>query len=86
MCDIRPCASAGIAQQTSLGSVNHPDAEVQPYVVADPADSQHLVAVFQQDRWSDSGDNGTITDVSENGGKSWTLATSMYVGVCPRGT
>ena len=79
-----PCA--GIAQQTSLGNINHLSAEVEPYVVADPADSQHLVVVFQQDRWNDGGDNRTITDVSENGGKSWTLATSMYPGVCPGGT
>ena len=39
-----------IAQQTSLGSVNYPDAEVEPYVVADPANPEHLVATFQQDR------------------------------------
>jgi hypothetical protein len=66
-----------IAQQTALGSTNFPDAEVEPYVVADPANPEHLVAAFQQDRWNDGGDNGNITDVSDNGGKSWTLATSQ---------
>jgi hypothetical protein len=66
-----------IAQQTTLGSVNFPGAEVEPYVVADPVDPEHLVANFQQDRWSDGGDNGNITDVSDNGGKSWTLATTQ---------
>jgi hypothetical protein len=66
-----------IAQQTALGSVNYPDAEVEPYVVADPANPQHLVATFQQDRWNDGGDNGNITVVSDNGGKSWSLATTQ---------
>jgi hypothetical protein len=66
-----------IAQQTALGSVNSPDAEVEPYVVADPANPEHLVATFQQDRWNDGGDNGNITVVSDNGGKSWTLASGQ---------
>jgi hypothetical protein len=66
-----------IAQQTALGSVNSPDAEVEPYVVADPANPEHLVATFQQDRWNDGGDNGNITVVSDNGGKSWALATTQ---------
>src|SRR6266700_379655 len=66
-----------IAQQTSLGSHNYPDAEVEPYMVANPVDPMHLVAAFQQDRWNDGGANGTTTVVSDNGGKSWTLASSQ---------
>ena len=66
-----------IAQQTSLGSINYPNAEVEPYVVADPTNARHLVAAFQQDRWNDGGNNGPITDVSDTGGKSWTLASSQ---------
>ena len=66
-----------IAQQSALGSHNYPDAEVEPYVVADPANPEHLVATFQQDRWNDGGDNGNTTVVSDDGGKSWTLATSQ---------
>jgi hypothetical protein len=66
-----------IAQQTALGSTNFPDSEVEPYVVADPANPEHLVAAFQQDRWNDGGDNGEIAVVSDNGGKSWTLASSQ---------
>jgi hypothetical protein len=66
-----------IAQQTSLGSHNYPDAEVEPYVVADPVDPAHLVATFQQDRWNDGGSNGSIVVVSDDGGKSWTLASGQ---------
>ena len=66
-----------IEQQTSLGSHNYPDAEVEPYVAADPTNPEHLVATFQQDRWNDGGDNGNITVVSDNGGKTWTLASTQ---------
>lgn len=72
-----PACDALIAQQTALGSHNYPDAEVEPYVAADPVNPQHLVASFQQDRWNDGGDNGNVTVVSDDGGKSWTLATSQ---------
>ena len=66
-----------IAQQTALGSHNYPDAEVEPYLAADPTNPSHLVAAFQQDRWNDGGANGEITDVSNNGGKTWSLASSQ---------
>jgi hypothetical protein len=66
-----------IAQQTALGSHNNPGAEVEPYVAANPVHPAHLVAVFQQDRWNDGGANGTITVVSDDGGKSWTLASGQ---------
>jgi hypothetical protein len=66
-----------IAQQTALGSHNYPKAEVEPYVVADPTNPSHLVASFQQDRWNDGGANGQITDVSNDGGVTWTLASTQ---------
>lgn len=66
-----------IAQQTALGSINFPDAEVEPYVVVDPTNPMHLVANFQQDRWNDGGANGEITDVSTDGGKTWNLASAQ---------
>ena len=39
-----------VAQQTSLGSVNFPDSEVEPYIAVDPTKPNHLVASVQQDR------------------------------------
>ena len=66
-----------IANQTSLGSHNYPDSEVEPYMVADPANPQHLVASFQQDRWDDGGDNGNVTVVSDDGGQNWKLASTQ---------
>src|SRR5919199_1719242 len=63
-----------VAQQTALGSVNFPDAEVEPFVAVDPTNGLHLVASFQQDRWNDGGSSGLTNVVSTDGGKTWTLA------------
>ena len=70
------CAQS-VARQTALGSVNYPDAEVEPYVVSDPVNPSHLVASFQQDRWNDGGANGLTNVVSVDGGATWQLASSQ---------
>ena len=49
----------------------YPNAEVEPYVSVDPRNSEHIVGVWQQDRWSNGGANGLLTGVSRDGGKSW---------------
>lgn len=66
-----------VAQQTAAGSVNYAGSEVEPYVAADPANPLHLVASFQQDRWNDGGSNGLTNVVSNDGGLSWSLASSQ---------
>lgn len=63
-----------LQQQQALGSVNYPDAEVEPYVVVDPTNASHLIASFQQDRWNDGGSNGLTNAVSTDGGGHWSLA------------
>ncbi len=47
-------------------------AEVEPYLAVDPLDSNHLVGVWQQDRWSNGSARGLATGVSFDGGASWT--------------
>jgi hypothetical protein len=71
-----PCAPV-VAKSTAAGSVNYPDAEVEPYVAADPANPSHLIGAFQQDRWNDGGANGLIVVVSTDGGMSWTLSAGQ---------
>jgi hypothetical protein len=66
-----------VGQETAAGSVNYPDAEVEPYVAVDPTNPKHLVASFQQDRWNDGGANGLTNVVSTNGGQSWRLASTQ---------
>jgi len=78
-----PTCSQLVAQQTAAGSVNYPDAEVEPYVAVDPSNAAHLVGAVQQDRWNDGGSNGLTIAVSKNGGATWQLATSQpKVSIC----
>ena len=72
-----PVCAPLVAQQTAAGSVNYPDAEVEPYVASNPANPNHLVASFQQDRWNDGGSNGLTNVVSFDGGATWPLAASQ---------
>lgn len=46
-------------------------AEVEPMVARDPRDPNHLIGVWQQDRWSDGGAAGLATGVSLDGGRTW---------------
>ena len=46
-------------------------AEVEPMLARNPADPNHLVGVWQQDRWSDGGAAGQATGVSFDGGRTW---------------
>jgi hypothetical protein len=46
-------------------------AEVEPMLARNPADPNHLIGVWQQDRWSDGGAAGQATGVSFDGGRTW---------------
>ncbi len=61
------------------------NAEVEPYVSVDPTNSQHLVGVWQQDRWSGGGSRGLGSAASFDGGKNWTK-TTLPVSLCGGGT
>ena len=64
---------------------NYPNAEVEPWVAVNPADSTNVVGVFQQDRWSNGGAHGLVTGVSHNGGGSWS-ETWAHLSACAGGT
>ena len=46
-------------------------AEVEPMAANLATDPNHIVATWQQDRWSDGGARGIVTAVSNDGGASW---------------
>ena len=54
-----------------FGGVNHPNAEVEPFITTNPRDTRNLVAAWQQDRWSDGGAKGLVAGWSFDGGRSW---------------
>src|SRR5689334_3218249 len=50
---------------------NYVNAEVEPWVAVNPTNPNNIVAVYQQDRWSNGGAHGLVTAVSHNGGSTW---------------
>lgn len=48
------------------------NAEVEPYLAVNPLDSNNLVGVWQQDRWSDGSARGLLSAASFDGGQTWT--------------
>jgi hypothetical protein len=61
------------------------NAEVEPWVSANPRNSRNLLAVWQQDRFSTGGANGLLTGVSFDRGDSWTRPTPPPFSRCAGG-
>ena len=80
-----PSPFAGCTVGSAPGSVLYPNAEEEPWVDVDPTNPNNLIAVWQQDRWSDGGAHGLVTAVSHNGGATWT-STFAHFSICAGGT
>lgn len=50
---------------------NYEDGEVEAWLALDPTNSSHLVGIYQQDRWRNSGAHGLMIAVTQDGGKTW---------------
>jgi len=50
----------------------YPDSQVEPDIVVNPTRPNNVVALWQQDRWSNGGARGIVVAVSSNGGNHWT--------------
>jgi hypothetical protein len=48
------------------------NAEVEPYLAVNPLDSNNLLGVWQQDRWSNGSARGLVSATSFDGGQTWT--------------
>lgn len=66
------------------GGVRFAGSQVEPSLAVNPANPGHLVASWQQDRWSNSGADGLVAAVSLDGGASWTAAP-LPVSLCGGG-
>jgi hypothetical protein len=75
-----PSPYAGCSDANQPGT-NYPNAEVEPWVSVNPANSQNIIGVFQQDRWSNGGAHGLVAGFSSNGGASWG-ETTLPFSVC----
>jgi hypothetical protein len=50
------------------------DSEVEPHLAVHPTNPDHLVAAWQQDRWSNGAADALVAGVSLDGGATWTAA------------
>jgi hypothetical protein len=92
-----PVAISGASPYSATcGTTNQPgvlykNAEVEPWVAIDPrtrnsADtSQKLIAVWQQDRWSNGGSRGIQSAYSTDGGATWTPVILPGLTLCTEG-
>lgn len=67
------------------GGINYLDSEVEPWVAVNPANARNVIAVWQQDRWSNGGARGLVTAASHDGGVTWTR-TFAHFSTCSDGT
>jgi hypothetical protein len=61
------------------------DSEVEPYVDVNPKDPDNIVAIWQQDRWSNGGARGNVAGVSMDGGATWQPVPFGGVSECDGG-
>jgi len=64
----------------------YPASEVEPWVVVNPTDPDHIVATWQQDRWSTGGARGAGVAVSFDGGKKWQTVLMPNLTLCTGGS
>ncbi len=71
------CSNAG------QPGTNYLNAEVEPSVSVNPANTKNIIGVWQQDRWSNGGAHGLVAGFSSNGGKTWGESTLPFSGCAP---
>lgn len=67
------------------GGTSYVNSEVEPYLAVNPRDANHLIAVWQQDRWSNGSARGLLSALSLDGGTTWTGSQAPFAE-CNGGT
>ncbi|HEX9029101.1 MAG TPA: hypothetical protein VF823_07995, partial [Anaerolineales bacterium] len=80
-----PFAGCTIGATGTPGETLYTNAVEEPWVDINPTKPANLIAVFQQDRWSNGGAHGLATSVSHNGGATWS-ETFAHFSLCAGGT
>jgi hypothetical protein len=79
-----PFAGCDISGQAA-GGTNFLNSEVEPWVEFNPTNPRNVIAVWQQDRWSNGGARGLLTAVTHDGGATWET-TFPHFSTCAGGT
>jgi hypothetical protein len=69
----------------AVGGTVFNDTEVEPFVAANPMTAGNLIAVWQQDRWSNGGAHALMAARSTDGGHSWSSQTALPFNECAPG-
>jgi hypothetical protein len=67
------------------GGTSYVNSEVEPHLAVNPRDANHLLAVWQQDRWSNGSARGLLAALSLDGGATWTVSQAPFAE-CNGGT
>ncbi|HEY3179657.1 MAG TPA: sialidase family protein [Casimicrobiaceae bacterium] len=70
---------------TPATGIRYTNAEVEPMVAVNLSNTNNLIGVWQQDRWSNGGSAGLRTGVSRDGGRSWSITQAPF-SRCTGGT
>ena len=65
--------------------INFPGSEVEPWIEVNPTDPDNLIAVYQQDRYSNGGAKGTVAATSFDGGATWMQVAVPTETICTGG-
>ena len=66
-----PFANSTTDNPAAQTGMLYPDSQVEPDIVVNPTRPNNVVALWQQDRWSNGGARGIVVAVSSNGGNHW---------------
>ena len=75
---LTPFAPGCNGQFSGTSGINYPGAEVEPSLARNPANPNHMVAAWQQDRWSNGSSQGIAGAVSFDGGNTWANTLAAF--------
>lgn len=73
-----PFAAACNGQVSGASGILYSGAEVEPSLARNPANPNHMIASWQQDRWSNGGSQSVAGAVTFDGGKTWTNTLAAF--------
>ena len=82
---LTPFAPGCNGQFSGTSGINYAGAEVEPSLARNPANANHMVAAWQQDRWSNGSSQGITGAVSFDGGNTWANTLAAF-SRCSGGT
>ena len=69
----------------AAGGTIFSNSEVEPFTAVNPTSPSNLIAVWQQDRWSNGGAHALMSAASFDGGATWGSQTPLPFNVCATG-